>query len=740
MLLQRWLLYSLLRSERDRGVKRMQGETLHLLIIDDDTILRRNISVYFEDSGFLVTQACNGTEGIKLFSQQQPDIVIADLIMPETGGLEVVEYVKKVAPYVPVIVISGVNLVDEAVRALKNGAWEFITKPIIDHGVLDHAVKKCLERANFLLERSQYHALLESRLETHSSQLKSTNDQLNRYQQLLRSNSSFVNNLVEAIPSPLYISDKNFVCIDCNKAFCEMLQREKHQVINSRIPDLLSANQPCVDALCSNVIEYNNTGDCEITYINEDNTISYYMLYRSSVISETEGELSTLGILYNITELKIQKELVAHQAYHDELTTLPNRLYMMNYLHEVLEKDSGNTKFCILFIDVDNFKRINDSLGHDLGDELLKLVAVRLKTVFLEKGKVARVGGDEFIALLPEVTEERIIEKHAEHLNAIFKEPFFVASHELYLSVTVGITCYPDDGHDANTLLTRSDIAMYRAKEDKRSSWMRFDRCMLEQVTERLKLERLIREGLEQREFTPYYQPRFDVNTGEIVGAEALVRWVRSDGSIGNPADFIPVAEETGLIRELGEQVLLDSCKQMHAWHTEGYADLVLSVNISAVQFTEDLYDTVSNAIKVSQIDPLKLELEITETIMMKNVEKTAQILRELAELGVKIVIDDFGTGYSSLYYLKMFPIDILKIDRMFIDGIPENENDGNIVSAILSMAKQMKLSVVAEGVETEEQLMFLQQHNCEEAQGYLLSKPKAAMDFAELLGCEKTA
>ncbi|MCT4625602.1 EAL domain-containing protein [Halodesulfovibrio sp.] len=717
----------------------MQGETLHLLIIDDDTILRRNISVYFEDSGFLVTQACNGTEGIKLFSQQQPDIVIADLIMPETGGLEVVEYVKKVAPYVPVIVISGVNLVDEAVRALKNGAWEFITKPIIDHGVLDHAVKKCLERANFLLERSQYHALLESRLETHSSQLKSTNDQLNRYQQLLRSNSSFVNNLVEAIPSPLYISDKNFVCIDCNKAFCEMLQREKHQVINSRIPDLLSANQPCVDALCSNVIENNNTGDCEITYINEDNTISYYMLYRSSVISETEGELSTLGILYNITELKIQKELVAHQAYHDELTTLPNRLYMMNYLHEVLEKDSGNTKFCILFIDVDNFKRINDSLGHDLGDELLKLVAVRLKTVFLEKGKVARVGGDEFIALLPEVTEERIIEKHAEHLNAIFKEPFFVASHELYLSVTVGITCYPDDGHDANTLLTRSDIAMYRAKEDKRSSWMRFDRCMLEQVTERLKLERLIREGLEQREFTPYYQPRFDVNTGEIVGAEALVRWVRLDGSIGNPADFIPVAEETGLIRELGEQVLLDSCKQMHAWHTEGYANLVLSVNISAVQFTEDLYDTVSNAIKVSQIDPLKLELEITETIMMKNVEKTAQILRELAELGVKIVIDDFGTGYSSLYYLKMFPIDILKIDRMFIDGIPENENDGNIVSAILSMAKQMKLSVVAEGVETEEQLMFLQQHNCEEAQGYLLSKPKAAMDFAELLGCEKT-
>lgn len=718
----------------------MQGETLHLLIIDDDTILRRNISVYFEDSGFLVTQACNGTEGIELFSQQQPDIVIADLIMPKTGGLEVVEYVKKVAPYVPVIVISGVNLVDEAVRALKNGAWEFITKPIIDHGVLDHAVKKCLERANFLLERSQYHALLESRLETHSSQLKSTNDQLNRYQQLLRSNSSFVNNLVEAIPSPLYISDKNFVCIDCNKAFCEMLKLDKHQVINSRIPDLLSANQPCVDALCSNVISIDNTGDCEITYINDDNTISYYMLYRSSVISETEGELSTLGILYNITELKIQKELVAHQAYHDELTTLPNRLYMMNYLHEVLEKDSGNTKFCILFIDVDNFKRINDSLGHDLGDELLKLVAVRLKKVFLDNGTVARVGGDEFIAILPEVTEERIIEQHAENLNALFKEPFYVASHALYLSVTIGITCYPDDGHDANTLLTRSDIAMYRAKEDKRSSWMRFDNCMLEQVTERLKLERLIREGLERREFTPYYQPRFDVNTGEIVGAEALVRWIRPDGSIGNPADFIPVAEETGLIRELGEQILLDSCKQMHTWHTAGYEHLVLSVNISAVQFTEELYDTVSNAIKVSQIDPVKLELEITETIMMKNVEKTAQILRDLAELGVKIVIDDFGTGYSSLYYLKIFPIDILKIDRMFIDGIPEDENDGNIVSAILSMAKQMKLSVVAEGVETEEQLMFLQQHNCEEAQGYLLSKPKAATDFAKFLCCEKTA
>ncbi|OBQ46362.1 GGDEF/EAL-containing response regulator [Halodesulfovibrio spirochaetisodalis] len=718
----------------------MQGDTLHLLIIDDDAILRRNISVYFEDSGFVVTQACNGTEGIELFSQYHPDIVIVDLLMPETDGLAVVEHVKKEAPYVPVIVISGVNLVDEAVKALKKGAWEFITKPIIEHGVLDHAVKKCLERASLLLERNQYHTLLESRLKTHSDELKTTNDQLIRYQQLLRSNSSFVNNLVEAIPSPLYISDKNFVCIDCNKAFCDMLQLDKSDVVDRSIPELLSSNRTCVDVLCGDVFSNNNSGDCEITYINEDRTTSHYVLYRSAFTNGNDGKICTLGVLYNITELKAQKELVAHQAYHDELTSLPNRFHIVNFLHELLAQDSGNTKFCLLFIDLDNFKRINDSLGHDLGDQLLKLVAARLKKMIGNNGKVARVGGDEFLALLPNVTEEGVIAKHAERLSSVFKEPFSVASHQFHLSVTIGITCYPDDGHDANTLLTRSDIAMYRAKEDKRSSWMRFDRCMLEQVTERLKLERLIREGLERREFIPYFQPRFDVQSGDILGAEALVRWIRADGSIGNPAEFIPVAEETGLIRELGEHVLLDACKQMHAWHEAGYVDLTISVNISAVQFTEDLYTTVSNAIEESGINPKKLELEITETIMMKNLDKTAQILRELAELGVKIVIDDFGTGYSSLYYLKIFPIDILKIDRSFIDGIPGDEHDGNIVSAILSMAKQMKLHVVAEGVETDEQLMFLQQNNCEEAQGFLFSKPVAADDFIHMLGDEKTA
>ncbi|SIN90490.1 GGDEF/EAL-containing response regulator [Halodesulfovibrio marinisediminis] len=715
----------------------MQGDTLHLLIIDDDTMLRRNISVYFEDSGFFVTQACNGTEGIELFSQNQPDIVIVDLLMPNTGGLAVVEHVKKVAPFVPVIVISGVNLVDEAVRALKNGAWEFISKPIVDHGVLDHAVKKCLERASLLLERRQYHSLLESRLETHSHELQSTNDQLVRYQQLLRSNSSFVNNLVEAIPSPLYISDRNFVCIDCNKAFCDMLQLEKSEVVARRIPDLLSTTTTCADALCSNLFENNNSGDCEITYIGKDNSASHYVLYRSEFMNGNEGKLCTLGVLYNITELKAQKEIVAHQAYHDELTSLPNRFYIMNFLHELLEQDSGETKFCLLFIDLDNFKRINDSLGHDLGDQLLKLVATRLEEVIGGNGKVARVGGDEFLVLLPNVTEEHIISRHAEQLNRVFKEPFYIASHKLHLSVTIGITCYPDDGHDANTLLTRSDIAMYRAKEQKRSSWMRFDSRMLEQVKERLKLERLIRDGLERHEFIPYFQPRFDVQTGEIVGAEALVRWIREDGSVGNPAEFIPVAEETGLVRDLGEQVLIDSCKQMHAWHEMGYSYLTISVNISAVQFTEDLYTTVRSVIEESGINPEKLELEITETIMMKNLDKTAQILRELAQLGVKIVIDDFGTGYSSLYYLKIFPIDILKIDRTFIDGIPEDENDGNIVSAILSMAKQMKLHVVAEGVETDEQLVFLQHHQCEEAQGFLFSKPVAADDFIVMLGDE---
>ena len=716
----------------------MQRDILHLLIIEDDTILRRNISLYFEDSGFSVTQASNGTEGLQCFSEQQPDIVIVDLIMPETDGLTVVKHIKQVAPFVPIIVISGVNLVNEAVEALKNGAWEFISKPVVDHGVLDHAVKKCLERASLLLERDQYHALLKSRLQTHSDELQSTNDQLIRYQQLLRSNSSFVNNLVEAIPNPLYLKDKDSVCIDCNAAFCEMLQMDKSEIVNKRIPDFLSSNATCADALCDNGIQNRNSGDFEITYVGKDNSVSHYVLYRSGFINEDDGSETTLGILYNITELKAQKELIAHQAYHDELTGLPNRFYIIKFLYELLEHDEGSIHFSLLFIDLDNFKRINDSLGHDLGDDLLKLVAKRLRNSVGSKGKVARVGGDEFLILLPDVTDEVKVASQAELVNRIFEEPFEVEEHELHLSVTIGITCYPDDGHDANTLLTRSDIAMYRAKEHKRSSWMRFDNGMLDQVTKRLKLERHIRDGLDKNEFVPFFQPRFDVNTGEVLGAEALVRWRRSDGSLGNPAEFIPVAEETGLIKPLGEHVLIESCNQMKKWHNMGYPHLTISVNISAVQFTEKLYDTVRSSIVKSGIEPEKLELEITETIMMKDLDKSAEILRNLADLGVKIVIDDFGTGYSSLYYLKRFPIDILKIDRTFIDGIPDDENDGNIVSAILSMAKQMQLHVVAEGVETGKQLSFLQEHDCAEAQGFLFSKPVAAEEFTPMLSERK--
>ena len=715
----------------------LQGDTLRLLIVDDDAILRRNISVYFEDSGFSVAEACNGKEALEVFAQDRPDLIIVDLIMPEGTGLDVVRHVKKVAPYLPIIVISGVNCVDEAVEALKNGAWEFITKPIVDHGVLDHAVKKSLERASFLLERNQYHSSLESLLQNNSEQLQATNDQLLRYKQLLRSNSSFVNNLVEAIPNPLYLSDDHQVCHDCNHAFCEMLQMKKENIIGQTIPDLLSHHAPCASSLCTEPCTHRNTGECELIYTANDGSISHYILYRSNTLHAPDGTEATLGILYNITELKAQKELTAHQAYHDELTTLPNRFYITKFLEELMAHDEGHTRFCLLFIDLDNFKRINDSLGHDLGDQLLIAVAKRLSRAMGSNGKIARVGGDEFLALLPDVVDDKAITRQAEKYNSLFEQPFVLATHELHLSVTIGATCYPEDGYDANTLLTRSDIAMYRAKEHKRSSWMRFDSGMLEQVTERLRLERLIREGLECREFMPFYQPRFDVESGRILGAEALVRWIRPDGTIGNPAEFIPVAEETGLIKVLGEHVLQDACKQLKQWHDIGYTDLSISVNISAVQFTEELYDTVRNAIKESGINPGKLELEITETIMMKDLDKSAQVLEELAELGVKIVIDDFGTGYSSFYYLKRFPIDILKIDRTFINGIPDNEQDGNIVAAILSMAKQMKLHVVAEGVETDQQLTFLQDKQCEEAQGFLFSRPIKAEAFTTLLAGE---
>ena len=442
-----------------------------------------------------------------------------------------------------------------------------------------------------------------------------------------------------------------------------------------------------------------------------------------------------VGVFHDITELKRSEEQITYQAYHDALTDLPNRLLFNDRLTmATAQARRKNQGLSLLFLDLDNFKNINDSLGHAVGDLLLQSVAKRLLRWVREEDSVARLGGDEFIILLS-VDDPDYAVHVAQRILDSLGEPFWVKGHELYISASIGITLCPQDGHDPETLVSNADLAMYQAKARGRNNYQFFTPALNAQVRHRIALEGNMRRALERDEFQVYYQPKVELETGRMVGFEALVRWERPEVGLVSPNDFIPVAEETGLIVELGKFVLEAACKQTRQWHDQGYSHLHVAVNLSPRQFQQkDLVDMVRRTLHDTGLPPQFLELEVTENVVMYSVEDAIQTLRELNELGVNLSLDDFGRGYSSLYYLKRFPIQTLKIDRSFVCDIIHNPDDAAIVNTIISMSRNLNLKVIAEGVETEQQLDFLKQHRCDQMQGFLFSRPVPAVEIDQYL------
>jgi diguanylate cyclase (GGDEF)-like protein len=386
----------------------------------------------------------------------------------------------------------------------------------------------------------------------------------------------------------------------------------------------------------------------------------------------------------------------------------------------------------VLFIDLDNFKHINDSLGHDSGDLLLTLAASRLSDSVNEGDTVTRQGGDEFVLILSEDGEVQVV---TQKILEAMSEPFDINGHELRITCSIGIACYPKDGEDQQTLLKNADAAMYRAKELGRNNAQYYASGMNVKAMERLELENGLYHALARNEFLLHYQPQLDLRTGEIVGMEALVRWQHPERGLVSPAIFIPVAEDSGLIVSLGEWVLRTACTQNKAWQRAGLKPISVAVNLSALQFRQsDLVERVADILRETELDPTCLELELTESLVMQDVEKTIATLSRLKAMGIKLSIDDFGTGYSSLSYLKRFPIDTLKIDQSFVRDITTDPDDAAIAKSIISMAHDMQLRVIAEGVETEAQKSFLSLRRCDEIQGYLFSKPVPAVEFEKLL------
>jgi diguanylate cyclase (GGDEF)-like protein len=415
-----------------------------------------------------------------------------------------------------------------------------------------------------------------------------------------------------------------------------------------------------------------------------------------------------------------------HLAYHDALTGLPNRpLFMDRLIMALAQGNRVNQKLAVFFLDLDRFKNINDSLGHSTGDTLLKAVAERIRRCMREGDTVARFGGDEFTLLIPRIDYIEDAAKIAQKILETVKIPFNLGGQELFVSTSIGISISPSDGTDPETLVRNADSAMYRAKDQGRDNYQLYAPAMNARALEHLALENMLRKALSHRELVLFYQPVTDMETKRVIGVEALIRWKHPDLGLLSPANFISVAETSGLILPIGEWVLRTACSQIKLWQKRIDSDLFVAVNLSARQFQQpNLVEQIGEVLAEANLNPECLELEITESNAMQNADNTIHTLRELKNLGVRIAMDDFGTGYSSLSYLKRFPIDTLKLDQSFVRNITTDPIDAAIATAVIAMAHSLNLKVVGEGVETEEQFAFLQRQKCDSIQGYLFSPP----------------
>ena len=435
-------------------------------------------------------------------------------------------------------------------------------------------------------------------------------------------------------------------------------------------------------------------------------------------------------------QVETAKVELDHLAHHDVLTGLPNRILLQDRLSQAIElaRRQGR-QLAVMFMDLDQFKHINDSLGHALGDQLLQSVAQRLVACVRQSDTVSRQGGDEFVLLFPHIEHAEDAALSAQKLLAALALPHHIDQHELHISASIGISIYPDDGQDTETLIKSADTAMYHAKENGRNNYKFFEQSMNARAVQRQSVEASLRRALERQEFVLHYQPKINLHSGAMVGVEALIRWQHPQRGLLLPAQFVPIAEDCGLILPIGRWVLREACLQARTWLQAGLPPITIAVNTSALEFrAKDFLENIRATLAETGLEPRYLELELTESVLMRDAESSDSVLHALADLGVKLAVDDFGTGYSSLSYLRQFPIDTLKIDQSFVNQMTSNPDDATIVSAVIGMGKSLRQRVIAEGVETPEQYAFLLAQQCDEGQGYYFGRPVVAEALATLL------
>ncbi|HMJ52602.1 MAG TPA: EAL domain-containing protein [Polyangiaceae bacterium] len=638
------------------------------------------------------------------------DVILLDLGLPDAQGLVAVRRARALAPAIPLVVLTGLDDDSLAVQALQEGAQDYLVKGQIEARGLRRALHYAIERK--IMEDALFEEKERAQVTLNCIGEGVICTDVSR-------NITFLNAAAERMTGWLLLEAAGRPMTEVFR----MLDAANRQTIP--IPTGIAVGSRPPVHLPSNCILIRRGG----VDIAVENSVA--------PIYDRQGQLTgTVVVFRDVSAARAMSLEIAHSAEHDFLTGLPNRVRLNDRVSQAITMAQRHGKqLAVLFLDLDGFKHINDSLGHPVGDKLLQSIAKRLIDCGRASDTVSRQGGDEFVVLLSELQQPEDAAIAARRMLQAVAEAHAVDEHEIHVTTSIGVSIYPEDGTDAETLVKNADTAMYQAKENGRQNYQYFTPAMNERAVERQSIEESLRRALERRQFALHYQPKINFKTGAITGAEALLRWTHPTRGSVSPMQFIPVAEACGLIRPIGSWVLRQACEQARAWVDAGLPVATMAVNVSAMEFRDEGFlEGLFAVLSDTGLDPTSLELELTESVLMKHPESSAAILQKLRARGVQVALDDFGTGYSSLSYLRKFPIDALKIDQSFVSQITAAADDTSIVTAVISMAQNLKLRVVAEGVETIEQKDFLQTHQCDEAQGYYFSRPVPPDQFATLL------
>jgi diguanylate cyclase (GGDEF)-like protein len=687
-----------------------------VLIVDDDPVDRVLVTESLADKGFRLVEADTATQGLQLIDELRPDLVLLDIMLPDIDGFAACSRLRLTphGRHLPVLMMTGLDDVNSMRRAFHAGATDFVTKPL-DPALLEFRLRYLLRATAIADELRHSEALLASAQRI---------AQLGHFAYVPRRGFSAWNTQTHAV---LGLAPEVWI---------------------TTLEDLLQHVAPADRPRVCDALTACEGGDEPIEFSITDSSGATRTILQHAVRERHEDGHRVIGTFQNITERRLAEQKIHRLAYYDLVTGLPNRLLLERQLADMLaEADRAGEGVAALSIDLDHFQRVNDSVGHDIGNGLLAAIGQRLAGCVRASGRrgssdldganrvdlVARCGGDEFCIVLPGISRAADVEQVAQRMRESLQQPFNVAGQEFFVTTSIGMAMHPGDGQDAETLLRHAELALAQAKRRGRDRCEFYDAQLNTRARARLSMETNLRQAIGSEQLSLHYQPKFSVASGDVVGMEALVRWQHPTLGRIAPAEFIPVAEESGLILPLGEWILTEACRQLAAWRERGCRQLRCAVNLSPAQFRDrKLPALIARILQQAHLGAEMLELELTESLLMEDAGAAQLTLRKLRDLGMTLAVDDFGTGYSSLNYLKRLPLDVLKIDQSFIRELRQDSDDAAIVEAVIAMAHSLRLGVVAEGVELDHQLEFLRALGCDVAQGYLFSKPLPAARFAD--------